>query len=224
MCKSGFVRSVYIYKIRNMLILVEKCLIFSIISGSFVEEPWKCFESVRILLLRTLIVNFSVTFSQDLLTRHKALVAEYLEQNYDAVSDFSDKHILQHYSSTPQRICLDMCKVLLFHVILNQRHHTELASCLPPPPSPDHSSHVAHAAFSHRALFGSVNINTARDPKRGNTRRYTDRSGISHVSAQWPSHISKKRSVSLNALWSGSKKRKVRPIRFLENKIGGKPC
>lgn len=94
----------------------------------------------------------------------------------------------------------------------------------PPPPSPDHSSHVAHAAFSHRALFGSVNINTARDPKRGNTRRYTDRSGISHVSAQWPSHISKKRSVSLNALWSGSKKRKVRPIRFLENKIGGKPC
>lgn len=32
-------------------------------------------------------------YSQDLLTRHKVLVAEYLEQNYDAVSDLTHTYL-----------------------------------------------------------------------------------------------------------------------------------
>lgn len=31
-------------------------------------------------------------YAQDLLTRHKVLVAEHLEQNYDAVSDLAHTH------------------------------------------------------------------------------------------------------------------------------------
>lgn len=95
------------------------------------------------------------------------------------------------------------------------------ASGLPSIPDHIHATHTHTAPIyrprniSHWVLFGSININTVHgskwllDPKREKTHRYITRSGISHLSSQWPSHISqKKRFVLLNTLWSGSKVRK----------------
>lgn len=172
-------------------ILVKKCLIFNIISGSFVQEPGKCFESVWILLSRTLIVNFSVTFSQDLLTRHKALVAEYLEQNYDAVSDWSDRHRFQRCGSTPQRICLEntqqmlysyhTCKVLVFHVILNQRHHVELASCPPSSVPWPQLSRSSRSISPPSAIWKRKHKHCPRPQERQHTQIQTDLVSVTSV-------------------------------------------
>lgn len=141
---------------------------------------------------------FICVYSQDLLTRHKVLVAEHLEQNYDAVSDRS--HTRTHiFPNIHQENMWWMTVVATTHVC-----HVS-ASGLPSIPDHIHATHPHTAPIyrprniSHWVLFGSININTVHsskwllDPKREKTHRYITRSGISHLSSQWPSHISPKK-------------------------------